>query len=299
MRNLSVLFLVITVSGTSFCGPWWHDMWAKEDTSCLAWLELPIGARAISLGGAYIAASEDPTSNLLNPSNIVRGNDWQASFSHTQHFLGIRQEFLGASLKRGNNAFGVTFSGVFTDGLELRSETQDLIGEFSAFGYVAGVTYARKLSEEFDMGIGLKSIFEQIYIYDVKTWAVDAGLNYTVVKGLRLGAAINNFGPGINTPDSLSWKLPFGWKIGVGCGIDKLLVSLEINKYVDRHLQSNIGLEYKLTSILSLRAGYIPGSETEGFSAGFGLNVKGLQVDYAFKPYNLGLNPAHIFTITL
>jgi hypothetical protein len=272
---------------------WWHEFWSKKEVSGLSWLELPVGARDIAMGNACVAVVQDPTANLLNPAGIIENDNWHASFSHTQHFMGIRQEFVGATMKHNSNAYGITFNGMFIDGMELRNEQQDSIGEFGAFNYLAGITYARNINAQLNVGVTLKTIYEKIYVYDLKGWSTDFGCCYSLFPQLKVAMVFNNVGPSID-----SVKIPFAWRIGAGYQKDRLLLSIETSKFVYTGLLNNVGAEYKLNNFLALRVGYILDDKTENFTTGIGINFKNLHIDYAFKPYGIGLRPTHIFTIT-
>jgi hypothetical protein len=272
---------------------WWHEFWSKQEVSGLSWLELPVGARDIAMGNSCIAIVHDPTANLLNPAGIVENDNWHASFSHTQHFMGIRQEFVGATMKHNSNAYGITFNGMFIDGMELRNEQQMSVGEFESFNYLVGITYARNINKQLDVGVTIKTVYEKIYIYDLKGWAADFGCRYSLLPQLKIAMVFNNVGVSID-----STRIPFAWRIGAGYEKERLLVSVEVGKYVDTRLLNNIGAEYKLNDFLDLRMGYVLDNRTENFTTGLGINLKNLHIDYAFKPYGIGLGPTHIFTIT-
>lgn len=271
---------------------------SKEKGVGLAWLKLAPSARGIALGNAYISVVDDPTASWWNPGALGRVKNTHFNFTHTHHFMGIRYEFLGLATKLGANAYGVTISGLFINGIELRNEQQDLLGEFNAYDFLASFSYARTLVEGVHLGGTLKGLRERIYIYESSTWLVDFGVSYMITPELWFGGVLLNLGkyPKFKRKQI---KPPIGWKVGTSYKKYGLLLSCDVTKYIDAVMQAGIGVEYVLPSFLSLRGGYIISSpDRSGFSAGFGVKWKEIKLDYAFRPYKFGLGSAHIFTIT-
>jgi len=304
MRKILVLVLF---SGSLFGSEDWYTKVKdfcnrKENGVGLAWLKVSPGARGAVIGDGYLSVVRGPTSMWWNPAGLARSDGLQASFTHTQHFLGIRNEFVGLSNKRTNNAYGVAMSGAFINGIELRDERQDSLGEFSAYDFSIIGSYARSFSEggrtsNFAIGGSVKGVYEQIYIYKLSSWLLDFGMTYTPHTGVWLAATINNLGPKLKF-ESKEFKTPFAWKVGISYEGTQFLTSIGVNKYKDTILRGGIGLEYKIGPYLFLRAGYKIRYDTETMSLGFGVRWKGFSIDYAFKPYGLGLGATHIFTIT-
>ncbi|MBI4723036.1 MAG: PorV/PorQ family protein [Candidatus Stahlbacteria bacterium] len=267
----------------------------KESGVGIAWLKISPSARGIGLGNAYISAVDDPTAGWWNPGALARIEGTHFNFTHTQDFMS-RQEFLGACIKRGVNAYGLTVSGLFINGMEYRNEQQDSIGEFSAFSFLMGFSYARILAPGVYFGGTLKVFSERILTYESFSWLTDFGVVYTALHNLQFGGTIVNLGryPKFENQEV---KPPRGWKIGASYKKYGCLLSIDANKYIDAVMQTGIGLEYSIASLLAVRAGYTFGIETYSFSAGLGVKWKGMKIDYAFRPYNLGLGSAHIFTL--
>lgn len=269
----------------------------KEKGVGLAWLKLAPSARGIALGNAYISVVDDPTATWWNPSALGKIDGLHTNFTHTQHFMGIRYEFLGLATRRGVNAYGLTFSGVFINDIEYRNEQQDSLGKFSAYSFLASFSYARELAEGVYLGGALKGVRERIYIYESSSWLADFGVTYKALPNLWFGGTLVNLG---RYPkfDRYQIKPPRGWRIGGSYRRYSLLVSMDVSKYIDAILQTGIGIEYEIANILFLRVGYTMGSETYSFSGGVGIERNGIKIDYAFRPYTIGLGNTHIFTLT-
>ncbi len=280
-------------------GDWWEDFSkGKENGVGFAWLKLNPGARGIALGDAYLSVANGPEAIFWNPAGIGKGNGWKANFTHWQHFKGIRYEFLGLSTERGCNAYGLGLSGIFTGEIEHYNDTQKLLGEYRAYDFLGSLSYTRRLDEGLYFGGTIKWIHERIYIYELSNWALDFGVIYNVYPNLWIGGTLANLGYS-SAFENEKIKLPRCWKIGASYEKGKGLVSLDINKYIDAVLEAGIGVEYRINPIFCVRSGYrTKATGSYSLSCGFGVKFKGLEFDYAFKPYSLELGSAHILTLT-
>lgn len=119
-----------------------------------------------------------------------------------------------------------------------------------------------------------------------------AGLQWEVLPGLRLGAALRNAGTLsalVNAADVLqpSSSVGAGWRLAFGSG-----ESLELMGALTRQPLGDWrgagGLEFGLGQLVFVRGGYsldqAPG-EAGPFSAGFGVRFSGLDLDAAWVPY--------------
>jgi hypothetical protein len=98
-------------------------------------------------------------------------------------------------------------------------------------------------------------------------------------------------------------SLPSTYMIGVTKKLafngDTLLVTSDIVK--DYRIRANAGVEYKLSNLITLRAGRKLGYDADNFALGLGINYKAtaldyFQLDYAFSPVG-ELGNSHIFSL--
>ncbi len=286
------------VCGVTY-GDWWEDFSkAKESGVGSAWLKLNPGARGVALGDAYLSIAKGPEAIFWNPAGIGTGTGWKANFTHWQHFQGLRYEILGLSTTRGRNAYGIGLAGVFAGKFEHRNEKQNLLGEYNAYDFLGSFSYTRNLDKGLYFGGTIKWIYEQIYVYRLSNVALDFGVNYNIYPNLWIGGTLVNLGSS-SAFEEENIKLPRCWKVGANYEKDNILISLDINKYIDAVLEAGIGTEYKINPIFCVRTGYRMDCTGEySLSCGFGVKFKEIELDYAFKPYSLGLGNAHILTLT-
>jgi hypothetical protein len=130
--------------------------------------------------------------------------------------------------------------------------------------------------------------------------AFDFGtIYYTGFRSLAFGMSIRNYSNEIQF-ESESFQLPLTFRIGVSMNIldliapsmssQSILLSVDASHPRSHSEQMNFGMEYKLLNAFSARAGYMLNYEIMGLTAGFGLQLAGLAIDYATTPSeNLGM----------
>jgi len=281
----------------------------KVGTSAAKFLSIPVGARALGMGGAFVAVANDASAMFWNPAGIAQTYQAEAMFSHSQWIADINVNYGGVTTPVGDfGTVGVHFTSLAMDDMERTTIDQpDGTGEyFSAGSIEVGVSYARYLTDWFAIGGNIKYINEKIWNSSANGWAIDIGTLFTTpFKGLKFGASIANFGTKmqIDGDDLLTQKdisqisgnnanvnaklttdqfdLPLTLRIGLSYEAvededQQLLVNVDASHPNDNSESVNLGAEYSVfRRIVSLRAGYkalgIKDSE-EQFTFGGGLN---------------------------
>ena len=195
---------------------------------------------------------------------------------------------------------------------------------FEASDMALAIAYGINLTNRFSIGFNLNYIQQRLWKEKATGFAVDIGTLYqTPVKGLRIGAALSNFGTDMKmTGNDLlvyhdvdpyqsgnndqifaqlqtdSWSLPLMFQIGVAMDIvqseqQQLTIEADAMHPNDNSESMHLGMEYGLNKQYFLRAGYrnlfLKDSE-EGFTVGAGLelNLFGsfqTSLNYAFADF--------------
>lgn len=286
------------------------EIFAKTGTAGLQFLKIGIDARAIGMGEAYTAVTDDISSVYWNPGGLALKPQSQVLFSHTEWLANIRYEYIAAS-KPFN--FGVlAFHGAILhmDWMDVYIEENILepTGEkFTNSDISAGITYSNAYTDKFSFGITAKYLRQNLDEYDVNGFAVDLGSIYnTGWKNLTVGMSLRNFGPDLkyeidndgdgeidedpfdlidNDGDGLidedreeiGFKIPMNFSLGISADLMRkddqtLIASAQLDNCVDRKETYNIGMEYSM-GIYKIRSGYQFGYDAAGLSAGFGVKI--------------------------
>jgi len=283
----------------------------KKGSSTAQFLEIGIGARALSMGSAFTAIADDATALYWNPAGITQIARTSVSGTHTEWFADMSLDYVAALVPFSNGqVVGLSLS-VFNsvDKQLVRTVTYpEGTGEYySAADIALAITYALKITDRFSCGLTGKYIRQQIWHSSSSGYAMDIGLLYkTQFKGLNLGASISNFGTDMRlsgrdlrraydedpinySNDQLNvmletdaFPLPLLFRFGLAYSFSPIKYN-DITLAVDMlHPSSNVeylnvGMEYLLGKILYLRIGYESLFDPEaenGLCYGAGINYR-------------------------
>ena len=181
-----------------------EDVISKVATSAGNWLKLETDARAIGMGGAYVAMGAGISGVPYNPASIAFVDKQEGFLSQTKYIADITYNVLGYS-RNMNEDMNTDFFGVHIFSLDSgpmdvtldNAESQSGTGEtFKFTGLCIRGTYARRLTDRLSIGVTGKYIREQIYTTFMHTYAFDVGSNFnTGLYGFVFGMSISNIGP--------------------------------------------------------------------------------------------------------
>ena len=264
---------------------------SKTGTAAATFLEIPVGAASIAMGGASVSMVNDATSLYWNPAAcaLVTHNDFVAS--HTNWIADTRFDFGGVIIPLGGfGALGISFTSLSMADMKVRTvEMPEGTGEyFSAGDIAAGLSYARQLTDRFAVGFTVKYIQERIWHESADAFALDAGTSFKtdLFGGMTIGAALYNFGTKLQLagrdtrqfiridptkqgsndriPTDIevdSWDLPLLFQIGVSSNVLKTenyrwTVAVDALHPSDDYESINAGTELAYQGFLYLRTGY-------------------------------------------
>ena len=280
----------------------------KVGSTAAPFLNVGIGPRAISMGGAFVATANDVTTLYWNPAGASRMESNGAFFGHTRWFADITYNWAGIVLNLGGaGAAGLSLTYLDYGKIEVTTDReQDGTGEFySAHDLAAAMTYSYNVTDRFSMGMNVKYINQFIYNSSADAFAVDLGtLFLSDISGIRIGATISNFGtdmqldgkdlfilydsdPAINGNNDQvlaklrtdAFPLPLAFRVGLAKDFtmgSSQRVTLEVDAIHpnDNAESVNLGAEYAFNENILFRAGYkslgLQNSD-EGLTLGVGL----------------------------
>ena len=115
---------------------------SKVGTTAAPFLEIPVGARAIGMGGAFVGTSDDVTALYWNPAGVARLNRSEAMFAHAEWIADMKFDYAGVALSLEEFGWiGLSFTSLSMGDMLVRTVDQpEGTGEvFDAGSFAAGI----------------------------------------------------------------------------------------------------------------------------------------------------------------
>jgi len=279
-------------------------------------LSTGVGARALGMGGTYAAAGADIASGYWNPAGLIGIRQPQFTLMHSSRFSGIVKYDYGAlGLPFGKNqTIALSLIRLAVDDIPITALTNpDLPLSDTNRPYVEKLvndaeyafyfSYARISARKFSYGANIKMIRKGVG--DNSAWGLgfDIGILFNPISNLLVGANLQDA-----TTTLVAWdtqhkelitptlKLGLAYPIKMNLLSGKLLPAIDIDTRFENRgttsqaavgpisFDTHVGLEYAFLNAIALRLG----SDVGHFTAGAGLRLPQLHVDYAFMSHDLG-----------
>jgi hypothetical protein len=285
---------------------------AQETSSGgLAALDIPIGARPLGMGRAYVAAEGDLQGLTYNPAGLAYRDSIGLTFSRYEGpgDLDVNGNFGAVSLPLPK---GVITAAVHYEDLgefEITGSTPDPLATRDLRNLLLIGSYAVELSHSFSLGASVKYLDSDLGVASGSGVAFDAGAMFrpSASLPLSLGVAVLNVGPDVTFEvddpllngekgegDELPSRLSYGAQLDVGELADPESqygfvlaadVSHDLRELGDISLFGGAAVDYR--DIVTVRGGVLQlanafGEDDQtGASFGAGVHWKGLRLDIA------------------
>lgn len=249
-------------------------------TTAASFLKIGVGARAAGMGDAFTALALDGTSLYWNPAGLTHLKTKEISATYNSWFEEIKQGYVSLVLPSSRGGVGLGINYVDMGGLEGRDALGNPTGTFQAEDTHIFLGYARKLKRSsWGMTVGW---LQDVIKHDKKgTFLANVGFLHPVSERFSLGLAAQNIGGKLGSD-----PLPLTFKVGLARKLKALTLALDIAKPQDNDIYFSLGAERWLKDKLALRVGYKTNQDVgDGWSAGFGLELRKTYLDYAYVPY--------------
>lgn len=311
MRNttpiLCLLALVIVLNGMVAAA----DISSNAGTSAFPFLKINVGARAVSMGGAFTGLSDDEMALYYNPAGIARYEEKRFVAEYHNYVADLGSGVVGVVLPWKKRVVGFhinylsygTFTQTDLDG--------NITGTFGGSDMLFAGTIAMNVREGISVGGTAKFIYEKLSSYSATGVAFDLGAKYTSTRGrYSAGAMVQNVGLQLSSLGSgKKAKLPLMLRVGGSARPREIpaLLSLDFVVPIDNKPVVALGTEVYQFKPLFLRAGWnsfgsnyrAAGSKDSwaGFSMGAGFEYKKYEISYAYSP-QADLGESHRITLT-
>ncbi len=287
-KKLFLIMLVLFATGMMWLG---KPLLAESDPYSPS--RLGVGGRALGMGGAFVAISDDVSAVYWNPAGLGWVRDLQLAGMHSDNYLfDVKYDWLGYAHSMDElGTLGASFYSTKISGIpftELDSLGHPMVkGYYEDSEYTGSLSYGYPINMRLAGGFTIKNIQRKLAWEEGNGWGLDLGIMYRPTPYLSLGACLQNL-----MDTEIQWSTghkderEMVAKLGVaGSFLDKsMYVALDADLVKNRPVEWHFGLEYWFYKMLGFRVGSDDGNLTGGVS----YKRKSWQVDYAYLSHEIG-----------
>ena len=216
-KLLSCIFIFLLLLGQADAGEWKAAKYAGE------FMSIGGGARALGMGGAYVALANDVTAGYWNPAGLSVIEYPQIAAMHAERFEGVVNfDYAGVAIpfgKKSTLALNVIRTGV--DDIPQTALLNPSIGKYEIYnengktirnvpyvekwlsyaGWAWYASYARQKSDRFSYGVSAKVVHKGGGENSAWGLGFDAGFQWNPLKTLFVGAILQDA-----TSTMLAWN---------------------------------------------------------------------------------------------
>lgn len=172
----------------------WISVQAADDV--FTFLELPVSSRMAALGTKNVSQPDgDLNFALLNPALLSTTSTSVVSLNMSNYLADIQFGSAAYGFSKGKHHFAAGILFMDYGSFRETTESNEIIGEFTAKDIALSLLYSQDLSEQLSVGVTLKPIFSAYERYTSFGAAFDVGLHYRSASSLfTAGLALRNLG---------------------------------------------------------------------------------------------------------
>ena len=265
------------------------------------------GARSLGLGGAFTAVADDATSTIWNPAGLPSVGDLTVTLSSARLSLDRRHSFIGLIKRVGNGGLGLSVVNAGVDDITSYNSKGDRTGSFNHNSNAFALSYGHDLGA---VSLGASARMYADSFGDHSSTSGFAGadiglLGHNKASTFSYGIAARNLGSAIGD-NQVNVKIAGGLAYRVlhkHVATFSVDVEHEVVDLPESPTSLHIGTEYLIAKTFAIRGGTKLNTDRTQLFAGFGVNVGGLQLDYALKAADSAVNTldddsTHFFSLS-
>ncbi len=266
-------------------------------------LKIASGPEGAAQAGTGAFSSGEAYSFMLNPTAGLFAGQRIISIAQNYWIFDTKLNSAGYINTNGKTSFGVAYRYLDYGMLENRTDTGELIGEFHPMDLIFSLNFGYRITPNQYAGINANALYEKIDTASSYGYTFDLGYTYlSFMQGQKFSAAIKNLGQ-TSAMENETIDLPISFELGViqKFNINTIMLFSEIKmiKHIDDdQLRAVLGTKVELNRIIDLKLGYKLNFDAESFSAGFGINLKKISIDYAYVPFEYNVNDVHVIGLS-
>ena len=282
---------------------------SRKGTTGADQLLIPVGARSIATGGAFLATTRGVEAIYYNPAGLAATPRSEAMFSYMSYIADINVSYFAVSAHLEDlGTFALSYKTLDFGKIPVTTFDQpDGTGAtYSPGFFTLGLSYARPITDRVSAGITTKLVNESVMSTSAMGFAIDFGVQYKFQSDLALGVAIKNIGsnmkysgtdlltrtdvpssangaPGaVYSPDTEPFQMPSYFELSVSYDVrindmNGVMLGATFRNNNALEDQAMVGLEYRAFNVLFLRGGYetsVKNTNTSLYGINFGAGIE-------------------------
>lgn len=276
-----------------------------------AFLQRGAGARAIAMGGAFVAVADDASASCWNPAGLTRLETSELTAMHGALQADRSLNFIAGAHRLGPLTLGLSWLRFGVGDIQQRDDAGALLGYFedaeNAFMLSAGFSMIKRENLRLSVGITGKYLRHTLHDHAAGGRGVDVG-GMVVWRPSRsafmlaFGVAYQNLGAKMkwDTESDHEDDVPGTIRTGAAfnLGALPLEMSAELVRSEDQDPAVHLGGEY-LVRMFALRLGLADSNITAGAGYTFRAKETNISIDYAYSDDDVSSNGMHLFSLGL
>lgn len=302
MRNKATVRILAAVCVAAIFAGGAEARKAEAGTNVGNVLRIGSGARGPAMGNAYAASATGVASLHYNPAGLGFSSRAEVGAMYQALILDVQQGEVGFSHPiNSTTSWGVGI-GYIDYGKTQRVSLADVLSNnspsttFTGRDLVAGLSVGKELGAAVSVGATGKFLSQEIDNVSGTAFAADFGVQFRprdLPFPVRAGVTAQNIGSTVKF-ERAKEDLPFLVKGGLSIDLfnDHVTISADVEKVRNQEVTAGVGAEGRFMDMFALRVGYDGRIDADdGLTAGFGVKLSDLMMDYAYTPYGkLGNN---------
>jgi outer membrane protein OmpA-like peptidoglycan-associated protein len=281
---------------------------ASQSNHNAPYLRMGVGARALGMGGAFVAVANDLTAGYWNPAGLTWTRGWQVGGMFTGGMdVDRKYNQIGFARNGGWGAYGFNWLNAGMTDIDQRDGAGARVGQFD----FSDNAFMLSLAKQWDVasfGITGKYLHEGVGANvasgadeSVNGYGIDLGFGLQLTDAVRFGLNVQDIAGKLGSVDEVQ-DIPTDLRAGVAVWpIQGLTAAFDVEKVQDEEdWKFHLGGEYRIPLNEDLGAAVRAGLNDGHFAAGLGFRVRFLDFDYAYVNDNQAfLNENHRFSVAL
>ncbi len=277
-------------------------------------LQPGFGARALGMGGAFVAVADDATGGFFNPAGLVQITKRTFGTFYRKMTLNRRLSYIVYNQPvRDEATIALAWINAGVGDVMGRDRDGNITEEISNYQNAVQLFFGRKVLEQLSVGLGIEYI--QYNLSNINAYGIGFGFSVfgRPIQKLRLGLAVENLGMKYSWTSGEYWKshdpnllgssvtekFPVNVRAGASYLLhkDRILFSTEFDKNEKQNVKIHLGVEGWALENVAGRIGYDRGSLTFGLGLRHKIQSAVLGFDYAFIFSRVGDDADHLISL--